>query len=77
MATRFIILAWCLALAGPLPAQFTDRTRIATLDRILQDAVDSNRIGGAVAIVMRDGKVVYQRAVGWNDREAGRQMAPD
>ncbi|MEO5825856.1 MAG: serine hydrolase domain-containing protein, partial [Gemmatimonadales bacterium] len=42
-----------------------------------QDAVDSNRIGGAVAIVMRDGKVVYQRAVGWNDREAGRQMAPD
>lgn len=77
MATRFSILAWCLLLAGPLPAQRADPARVATLDRILQDAADSNRIGGAVALVMRDGKVVYQRAVGWNDREAGRRMAPD
>ncbi|MBA2293135.1 MAG: beta-lactamase family protein [Gemmatimonadales bacterium] len=77
MVMRFMVLAWCLVLASPLPAQFTDRARVATLDRILQDAVDSNRIGGAVALVMRDGKVVYQRAVGWNDREAGRQMMPD
>ncbi len=77
MAARFLVLAWCLLLPTPVIAQRTDPARVAKLDRILQDAVDSNRIGGAVALVMRDGKVVYQRAVGWSDREAGRRMAPD
>jgi CubicO group peptidase (beta-lactamase class C family) len=43
----------------------------------MQEYVDSNRIGGAVALVMRDGKVVYQRAVGWADREAKRPMTND
>src|SRR4029078_13487973 len=30
-----------------------------------------------VALVMRDGKPVYQRAVGWADKEAGRKMTMD
>jgi CubicO group peptidase (beta-lactamase class C family) len=72
---------WSAVLGLLLPlgagAQDVSPARIATLDRILQDAVDSNRIGGAVALVLRDGKVVYERAVGWSDREAGRRMTPD
>ena len=50
--------------------------RLARVDTFLQQYVDSNRIGGAVALVMRDGQVVYERAVGWADREAGRRMTP-
>jgi CubicO group peptidase (beta-lactamase class C family) len=34
-------------------------------------------IAGAVALVLRDGRPVYERAVGWADREAGRRMTPD
>jgi CubicO group peptidase (beta-lactamase class C family) len=30
-----------------------------------------------VALVLRDGQPVYERAVGWSDREAGRRMTPD
>src|SRR5262245_11017048 len=48
--------------------------RLARLDRLLQRYVDENRIAGAVALVLRDGQPVYQRAVGWSDKEAGRRM---
>jgi CubicO group peptidase (beta-lactamase class C family) len=47
------------------------------IDRFLQSYVDSNRIGGAVVLVLRDGKVVYERGVGWADREATRPMIAD
>lgn len=38
--------------------------RLARIDRLLQGAVDSNRIAGAVALVLRDGQVAYEKAVG-------------
>ena len=52
------------------------RDRLARIDTFLQSYVDSGRIAGAVALVLRDGDVVYERAVGWADRESGRRMAP-
>src|SRR5437762_2667056 len=51
--------------------------RLARIDRALQQYVDENRIGGAVALVLQDGKPAYERAVGWSDKEAGRRMTPD
>lgn len=51
--------------------------RVARIDSALQRYVDDNRVAGAVALVMRDGKVVYERAVGWSDREANRRMTTD
>src|SRR5688572_5082514 len=53
------------------------RDRLGRIDRWLQSYVDSNRIAGAVLLVMRDGAVVYEKAVGWSDREAGRRMTTD
>jgi CubicO group peptidase (beta-lactamase class C family) len=61
--------------ATAAPAFATDR--LARIDRLLQQYVDSNQIGGAVGLVLRDGEVVYQRAVGWADKDAGRRMTPD
>ena len=51
--------------------------RLARIDRVMQQAVDSNRIAGAVALVLRDGQVAYEKAFGWADREAGRRMTTD
>jgi len=70
------------AQARPSAIQSADRLgfaaeRLARIDRFLQQAVDSNRIAGAVALVLRDGRVVYERAVGWADKEAGRRMTAD
>ncbi len=38
--------------------------------------MDDNRIAGAVALVLRDGKPVYE-AFGWADKEANRKMTTD
>src|SRR5262245_61899472 len=51
--------------------------RLTRIDRVFQQFVDEDRLGGAVALVMRDGKVAYERAFGWRDKEAGRKMTPD
>ncbi len=51
--------------------------RLARIDQMLQRAVDNNEIAGAVGLVVRDGRVVYERAVGWSDKEAGRRMTTD
>jgi CubicO group peptidase (beta-lactamase class C family) len=50
--------------------------RLARIDKLMQQYVDENRIGGAVGLVLQDGKPVYERAVGWADKEAGTRMSP-
>lgn len=51
--------------------------RLARIDALLQEYVDRNRIAGAVALVLQDGKPVFERAIGWSDKEAGRRMTAD
>ena len=62
--------------AAPASATFSAE-RLARIDNVLQQYVDENRIGGAVGLVLQDGKTVYERAVGWTDKEAGTRMAPN
>jgi CubicO group peptidase (beta-lactamase class C family) len=66
------------AAAPKTPAAASDaafsKERLARIDRLLQQYVDQNRIAGAVALVLHDGKPVYERAMGWSDKEAGRRM---
>ncbi len=54
-----------------------DVARLARIDRFLQRYVDRNEMAGAVALVLHDGRPVYERAVGWADKESGRRMATD
>ncbi|HEU5173214.1 MAG TPA: serine hydrolase domain-containing protein [Gemmatimonadaceae bacterium] len=65
------------AIAAPVTRHGFAPDRLARIDRFLQAAVDSNRIAGAVGLVLRDGDVVYERAVGWADREAKTPMTAD
>ena len=51
--------------------------RLARIDSWLQGYVNDNRVAGAVALVLRDGRPVYERAVGWSDKESGRRMSMD
>jgi CubicO group peptidase (beta-lactamase class C family) len=51
--------------------------RVKRLDAVLQQHVDQNRIAGIVVLVLRDGKPVYERALGWSDKEANRKMTAD
>jgi len=60
----------------PPAAHGFDPARLSRIDSFLQQYVDSGRVAGVVALVLRDGAVVYERAVGFADREAGRRMTP-
>jgi len=74
--SAFVVLI--AALAGIAPAQMpAPSDRVQRIDRVLQQYVDDNRLAGAVALVLRDGQPVYERAFGWSDKEAGRRMSVD
>jgi CubicO group peptidase (beta-lactamase class C family) len=47
------------------------------IDAAIDSALKEERIVGAVALVSRDGKIVYQRAAGLADRDARRPMQLD
>ncbi|HLK66937.1 MAG TPA: serine hydrolase domain-containing protein [Bryobacteraceae bacterium] len=59
--------------AAPAHATFSP-DRLARIERQLQQYVDQNRIAGAVALILHDGEPIYERAVGWSDKEANRRM---
>jgi CubicO group peptidase (beta-lactamase class C family) len=53
------------------------KQRLGRVDALLERYVQENRIPGAVALVLREGKPVYEHAFGWADKEASRRMTPD
>ena len=81
-----LLAAAALAWLATLPAQAADKdalksgfstARLARVDTLLDSYVNDGRVGGIVALVLRDGKPVYEHAVGWADKEAGRKMTMD
>ena len=82
MIRRLLTAALALStVVSPLAAQRAISgfapDRLARIDRFMQSFADSNRIGGAVGLVMRDGKVVYEHSVGYADKESARRMTSD
>lgn len=76
VAAAFTLCAAHSAQADTLRNGFSVE-RLARTDALLDSYVNDGRIAGIVALVLRDGKPVYQRAVGWADKEAGRKMTMD
>lgn len=73
--TFLLILVLTLVFTAPQQAQSPfSKERLGRIDTVLQQYVDENRLAGAVALVLQDGKPVYERAFGWSDKEAGRRM---
>ncbi len=50
---------------------------VARLDSLLQLALDSNWMEGAVAYIVQDGKPVYNKAFGFADKSANKKMQTD
>ncbi|WP_165421974.1 serine hydrolase domain-containing protein [Pseudoxanthomonas winnipegensis] len=74
LALTGLLLGGMLAIPTPTSP---DPALAKRLDAVLDTAVAEQRIVGAVVLVARDGQVVYRRAVGQADREAGTPMTPD
>jgi CubicO group peptidase (beta-lactamase class C family) len=65
-----------LAPAASAPAQSASAGQ-ARIDAAIDQAIAEKRIVGAVVLVSQDGKLVYQRAAGFADRESKRPMQLD
>lgn len=47
---------------------------LSEIDSLLNRQIDEEKIAGAVALVSKDGQIVYEKAFGWKDIEAGAEM---
>ena len=84
---KLVALAFALALALPLFAAELPRARpemvgmstarLARLSELMQRYVDEGRLGGAVTLVARNGKVAYHQAFGALDPRTGAAMTTD
>jgi CubicO group peptidase (beta-lactamase class C family) len=61
------------AVAQPVP----DLHLAARVDAVIDQALAEKRLVGTVVLIARDGEVVYRRAAGYADREAGLPMRED
>ena len=48
--------------------------RLARIDKMCLDAIEKDQVPGMVALVARDGKIVYHKAFGLSDNSAGREF---
>jgi len=76
-----LLAAW-VAAAQQLPVANPESVGLSTerLERIgaaVQQSIDDKQIAGAVTLVARRGRIVWLRAQGMQDREAGTPMQPD
>ncbi|MGI9261751.1 MAG: serine hydrolase domain-containing protein [Woeseiaceae bacterium] len=51
--------------------------RFARIDAVIEKDIEDDKISGAVALVARDGKVVYHKAFGYSDIAAQDEMGTD
>ena len=65
-----------LARVVPSDAGFAPE-RLEQLDAVLEDYVTSGSLPGAVVMVLRDGAVAYEKAVGYSDAVAGTPLTTD
>lgn len=87
-AVSFLFLATLAALApttgvaqelprvAPEDAGFVP-DRLALIEQVLKDYVTEGELPGAVVAVLRNGAVVYEKAVGYGDIETGAPLTPD
>lgn len=54
-----------------------DPIRLKRVDQVIQEFTESGKIVGAIALVVKDGKVLIHKGYGVDDRNSGKAMAPD
>ena len=62
---------------GKLPLPGISQTRIDRIDQMLEETVSSNQVPGLVAMIVKDGKIVYHTAKGLADVPSNSAMAKD
>lgn len=51
--------------------------RLAHIDKIIQNYIDSGWINGAIALVAKNGQIVYYKGIGFDDKEKNQPLKKD
>jgi CubicO group peptidase (beta-lactamase class C family) len=51
--------------------------RLQRIDKLVQQYIDSGWIAGAIAIVAKDGNIVYHKALGYDDKSKNKMLQKD
>jgi len=65
-----------LTVASPETAGMSAE-RLARIDLMCNEAISNDEVPGIVALVARNGKIVYHKAFGMSDNQAGKKMQTD
>jgi CubicO group peptidase (beta-lactamase class C family) len=65
-----------LAVGAPEKNGFSAE-RLQRIDKLIQQYIDSNWISGAIALVAKDGNIVYHKAIGYDDRSTNKSLQKD
>jgi CubicO group peptidase (beta-lactamase class C family) len=68
------IFAQTISAAGNSPVPGISKERIARIDAMLEEAISAEEVPGLVAMVVKDGKIVYHAAKGFAEVAAGKNM---
>lgn len=60
--------------AGKIPVSGISQDRVAKLDAMLEEAIQKEQVPGLVAMVVKNGQVVYHSAKGFSDVQSGKKM---
>lgn len=65
-----------LKTANPDDAGFSAE-RLNAIDGVIENYVKNNKVAGAVALIARNGKIVYHKGIGYSDIKEKRKMQPN
>jgi len=68
------VFAQTISSVGNSPISGISKDRIAKVDEMLEEAIQSGQVPGLVAMIVKDGKVVYHSAKGFADVGEGKKM---
>ena len=70
------VAAQTLVQATPESAGMSSE-RLLRIDRVVQEYVDKKQVAGAVVLVARNGKIVYQKSIGYDDVDTKTPLKKD
>ena len=74
---KFLPISLLLLLSVALSAQKADKALSAEMDQVIQAQFSDPKGPGCVALVARQGKIIYHKAFGMNEVESGKPLQPD
>src|SRR5690242_837155 len=74
--TFYSLFAQKLIEATPESQKFS-RERLRRIDEMVRGYIDQGKLNGAAALIARNGKIVYYRGFGYDDKENNKPMKRD